>query len=257
MIAYSFSMASFYSKPYGSDSVLILAEAGPSEYDSDNTYDFTEENYEGDDLLADLLANFTMPPKQRAIKAEEDTTKSSEKINKTAWGSVDEWETAYEAYFWMHVQSPNRNYSFWGLYNNDMEAPGQLLRDLPIGEPVDLRAYFDTPGVRDFYKSSPRAGTSEMPLLEEFLNRIDEYQANLGLGKPVEEKVVEEEVKWDDNTPAELEYRQWLECAGRPRDTQAERDAIAKQNANSSHPCYRSKNSGTGTVQEGAQTVPR
>ena len=76
MIAYSFSMASFYSKPYGSDSVLILAEAGPPEYDYNNTHNFSEANYEGDDLLANLLSGVQMPPRERSVKDQQEKSKS-------------------------------------------------------------------------------------------------------------------------------------------------------------------------------------
>lgn len=214
MTGYSFSMESFYSPPYGRDSVLILAEAGPSEYDYANRHHFTEENYKGDDLLSDLLANVKMPVRQQAKKAPEDKAKPSNQITHTAWGSADEWETAYEAYFWMHLQSPDRVHNFWAIYLHDEETPGKALRGLPLGEIVDLQAYFNTPGVKEHYEFTRKNGVN-IPPLNEFLNTIAAYQANLGLGKPAEEEAVEE-VKPDEVSPGELEYRRWLDCAGRP-----------------------------------------
>lgn len=217
MIAYSFTIGSWRSVPYGEDSVLVLAEAGPAAYDYDNRHHLTEENYKGEDLLSNLLRVAKIPDRQQSAKNAKKKSEPSEKLAQTAWGSVDDWETAYETYFWMHLQSPDRNYGFWGLYYNDQEAPGRALRDRPLGEPVNLRAYFNTPGVKEEYECIRERGVN-IPPLDEFLNNIDAYQANLELGKPAEEKAVEEE-KWDDNTPAEVEYRRWLDCIARKDST--------------------------------------
>ncbi len=179
MIGYSFSMASFYSKPYSSDSVLTLAEAGPSEYDYNNTHDFTEKNYEGGDLLADLLANIKMPARQQP-KQDSPKTESSEEMTQSSWGSPYEWETAYEAYFWMHLQDPSRFPSLFVLLAQDEEASGKFLRDLPLGTSVDLKEYFSSKEVREFYEfTRQNTTTAAIPSLDDFLAGIDESQADL------------------------------------------------------------------------------
>ncbi|MBU1151774.1 hypothetical protein KJ632_03020 [Patescibacteria group bacterium] len=65
-IVYSFSIMSWHSKPYGTDSKLVLAEAGPSERYSTSSHNFTEEEYEGDDLLFDLLKVVEMPSMEQS-----------------------------------------------------------------------------------------------------------------------------------------------------------------------------------------------
>lgn len=78
MIAYSFSIMSWYSPPYGSDSVLIKAEAGPDAKYLTSRQDRSEENYSGENLLSDLLSKVKMPSREQAKKSESKTTTKSE-----------------------------------------------------------------------------------------------------------------------------------------------------------------------------------
>lgn len=214
MIAYSFSIASWESKPYGSDSELVVVEAGPSEKYFSSRYNFTEENYQGNNLLSDLLDNVKMPDRSKIITNQQEKNKSSEKITPTAWGSPYESETAYEAYFWMHVRDPSRFPNLWALLANDQEASGKMLRDLPLGSPVDLRKYFRSAEVREYYEFlRENTTTTTIPPLDEFLEHIDDYQSNLSMPKPPE-KPEEEEPPAEGTggmSPEEAEYRRWLD----------------------------------------------
>lgn len=74
MIAYSFSTMSWYSPPYGSDSVLTKAEAGPDAKYLTSRYDRSEKNYSGENLLSDLLSKVKMPSREQPKKSESKTT---------------------------------------------------------------------------------------------------------------------------------------------------------------------------------------
>lgn len=215
MVSYSFTIMSWNSPPYGSDSVLVVAESGPEAKHFTSRYNFTEENYQGADLLADLLAAVPMPSVQPVAPDE-----PIETGGQTSWGSPDEQETAYEAYFWMHLQDPSRFPNLWVLLADDQEFSGRVLRSLPLGEPVDLREYFKSREVREYYEFLRQNTTTTLiPPLDDFLNSIDQYQANLSAAKPPEE---EEPVEEDTNVidPAgEDEYRRWLDCIGDPNRT--------------------------------------
>ncbi len=76
MIAYKVSIMSWESKPYGEDSVLVLAEAGPGEMSIKSDYHFTEPNYKGSDLLANLLNAVELPAHALKKKAEKNKDKS-------------------------------------------------------------------------------------------------------------------------------------------------------------------------------------
>jgi len=76
MIAYKVSIMSWESKPYGADSVLVLAEAGPGEMSIKSDYHFTEPNYKGTDLLAGLLSAVQLPAHVQAKIDEKKKDKS-------------------------------------------------------------------------------------------------------------------------------------------------------------------------------------
>ncbi len=239
MIGYSFTMGSWNSKPYGTDSVLVVAEVGPPEEYYDNTHHFTEGNYKGDDLLANLLSAVKMPSHERPAKDSKKKTDLSEKIAQTAWGTVDDSETAYESYFWLHLQNPSLFSNFWDIYSIKTGSFGEALREKPTGEPVDLRVYFSSPGVKAYYKGIKEAGAN-IPSLDEFLNNIDQYQANLNLAKPEEKPQPSPEDRPTYVDPQVQEFDRWLkECANRPLPkTRAELDVREKEDSNPSSPCY-------------------
>ena len=64
MIAYAYSVNSWKSKPYASDSVLILAEAGPGAQYLNSEYHFTEDGYEGEQFMSNLLLMVDMPSQE-------------------------------------------------------------------------------------------------------------------------------------------------------------------------------------------------
>lgn len=72
MIAYHFSIMSWHSKPYGTDSNLILAESGPSEKYLKSDYHFTENGHKGDDLLGWLLDITPMPSRENRTTTEDE-----------------------------------------------------------------------------------------------------------------------------------------------------------------------------------------
>ena len=130
-------------------------------------------------MLADLLANIKMPARQQP-KKDSPKTESSEEMTQSSWGSPYEWETAYEAYFWMHLQDPSRFPSLFVLLAQDEEASGKFLRDLPLGTSVDLKEYFSSKEVREFYEfTRQNTTTAAIPSLDDFLAGIDESQADL------------------------------------------------------------------------------
>lgn len=238
MIAYSFSMASWKSKSYDSDSVLVVAESGPAQKYLVSRNDYSEENYEGDNLLSDLLRKVKMPDRYLSSEGDRDKKDNVSKTGaSTAWGSAnDDRETAYEAYFWMHLQLPTGYATFWETYDNT-EGMGGVLRSLPLGEPVNLRDYFNTPGVRDYYEQVRKINAS-IPTLDEFLSNIDEYQTNLNLGKlseptevkPADENTGEEEDKFE--IFLRERYNQPI-----PK-TQEEMDAFDRKFSDPNSPCY-------------------
>jgi len=67
MIAYHIGINSWHSRPYGKESVLALAEAGPPELYIRSEYHFTEEGYKGDNLLYDLLDAVEMPSREQLV----------------------------------------------------------------------------------------------------------------------------------------------------------------------------------------------
>lgn len=64
MVSYSFTFESWQSQPYGSDSVLVLAEAGPDPTYLTSKHDFTQDGYQGKNLLTDLLAKVPLPTRK-------------------------------------------------------------------------------------------------------------------------------------------------------------------------------------------------
>ena len=60
-----------------------------------------------------------MPAKRSQADDLQKKSESSEKVTQTAWGLSyqDQEITAYEIYFWMHVQEPERFSTFWETYN--------------------------------------------------------------------------------------------------------------------------------------------
>jgi hypothetical protein len=75
MIVYSFSMHTYYSPPYGKGSVLTVAESGPDPQYLTSRYDFTEEDYGGENLISDLLSKVEMPSQDQP-KSEEPKSKT-------------------------------------------------------------------------------------------------------------------------------------------------------------------------------------
>lgn len=104
----------------------------------------------------------------------------------TAWGDAAMLETAYEDFFWQYVQHPDLFSNFWAVYNGEGE-PGGYWHTLPLGEPVNLRVYFEDQTVRGRYNELREnqkrwSGDSvKMPPLDEFLANIDVHQAVLEL----------------------------------------------------------------------------
>ena len=77
-----------------------------------------------------------------------------------------------------------------------------------MGEPVNLRDYFSSPEVREYYKQL-KSNRPDMPTLNEFMNNIDEYQSNLGLAKPPAEPKPENPTAQDypnENIPVESNH---------------------------------------------------
>ncbi|MBI1918987.1 hypothetical protein HYS29_00145 [Candidatus Microgenomates bacterium] len=70
MVAYSFTIMSWNSPPYGSDSVLTKAESGPEAKYLTSRQDRSEENYSGENLLSDLLNKVKMPSREQPKKSE-------------------------------------------------------------------------------------------------------------------------------------------------------------------------------------------
>lgn len=79
MIGYAFNIMSWKSKKYAEDSVLVLAEAGPSEQYLTSNYHYTEKGYDGDDLLTNLMNAVAMPSRvqKKEEKKEELSTEES------------------------------------------------------------------------------------------------------------------------------------------------------------------------------------
>lgn len=65
MIAYSFSIMSWNSSPYGEGSVLTVAESGPEAKYLTSRLNLSEEDYQGENLLSDLLVQVKMPLRQQ------------------------------------------------------------------------------------------------------------------------------------------------------------------------------------------------
>jgi hypothetical protein len=76
MVAYKVSIMSWESKPYGEDSVLVLAESGPEAQSIKSDYHLTESNYTGTDLLAGLLGTVDFPAHVLAKSDEKKKDKS-------------------------------------------------------------------------------------------------------------------------------------------------------------------------------------
>ncbi len=74
MTAYSFSIMSWYSPPYGSDSVLTKAEAGPEAKYLTSRQDRSEDGYSSENLLSDLLNKVKMPSREQPKKSKSKTT---------------------------------------------------------------------------------------------------------------------------------------------------------------------------------------
>lgn len=201
MIAYSFTIMSWNSQAYDG------AGEPMSKKHLTSRLNLSEKNYQGENLLSHLLALVKMPSREQPL------SQTGEAVP-TSWGSPYESETAYEAYFWMHVRDPSRFPNLWVLLANDQEASGKILRDLPLGAPVDLREYFRSAEVQEYYEFlRENTTTTTIPPLDEFLERIDDYQSNLSMPKPPEEP--EEEEPPAEGTggmsPEEAEYRRWLD----------------------------------------------
>jgi hypothetical protein len=105
-----------------------------------------------------------------------------DKIGQTSWGDGESWDTAYERYFWLHLQNPKLYPDFWQAYNSE-SAEGEILRSLPVGEPVDLNSYFYSAGVAEFYERW-RKNNAHIPKIYDVIENIDEYQKNLAMPKP-------------------------------------------------------------------------
>lgn len=123
-------------------------------------------------------------------------------ITSTAWGLPEDWDSAYEGYFWMHVQEPGYA-NFWDTYNAK-SGMGAILKNFPLGEPVNLRDYFSSPEVREYYEIL-RKNKPNMPSLAEFMDNIDNYQANLEITKPTKSNQENPEIQNypDENIPIE------------------------------------------------------
>lgn len=93
MTLYSFTIMSWYSPPYGSDSVLTKAEAGPDAKYLTSRQDRSEENYSGENLLSDLLNKVKMPSREQPKKGENKITlfggSSNELDCQKFWESLD------------------------------------------------------------------------------------------------------------------------------------------------------------------------
>ncbi len=209
MIAYSFTMASFYSKPYGSDSVLVVAEAGPSEYDYNNTHDFSEANYEGDDLLADLLANVTMPSRQQ-------TTEDSQKKDGSQKTIPAHGTPISKSDYYHIIDKPGCDpwalYPETGLYcftEEEMNA---------IGASGNLGQIRNNPPTYPFFDGNEPWRAPEKSPVE---TPIDEATNN-------------------SMSDEEKEYRQWLDCIGRPvPKTREELDARELEDSTPGTNCYK------------------
>jgi hypothetical protein len=95
MISYYFSINSWHSPVYGSDSVLVLAEAGPDAQYLTSRQDLSEAEYSGEDLLSDLLAKVPMPSRdQPRDQAEENESKRSGEFPR--YYTHEEWQAIIE-----------------------------------------------------------------------------------------------------------------------------------------------------------------
>lgn len=185
--------------------------------------------------------------KDRRIKT---TPRAATEGQPTSWGSAQGWETAYENYFWVHVQHPDFYPSFWNYYG-DTSAYNEYIWTLPVGGPVDLRAYFDTPGVKEYYKDLRKAlrensNNPVMQTLEEFLANIDSYQANLEMAKPEKQPEAQAPEAPEDTSTANPETEELLrkmrECYSRPLpETESQRQEQLRQDMTPGTPCYNSQ----------------
>lgn len=93
MIAYSFSIMSWSSPSYGSDSVLTKAEAGPDAKYLTSRQDRSEDGYSGENLLSDLLNKVKLPSQEQPKKSETKTFlfdgSNNELDCKKLWESLD------------------------------------------------------------------------------------------------------------------------------------------------------------------------
>ncbi len=162
------------------------------------------------------------------------------KSQSTTWGSADNWETAYEVYFWLHIQDPRLYPTFWDAYN-DPNIINQVLRTLPLGEPVDLHAYFNTPGVREYYESMRTAANNDlMPPIANFLKDINQYQANLHAPKSEPKPEAPQPTNEITPNPEVEKFDRWLkECYNRPLSkTKAEQEERDQRDSIPGSPCY-------------------
>jgi len=146
MIVYSFSMASWESKPYGADSVLVLAEAGPGERYDSARHTYTEETYKGDDQMTELFDIVKMPSREGRTVNQQEKTEAKRTIppygtpiSKSDWGDI-----ADELGCSMWMVAPET-----GLYCYTEEESNAQLRDIESGK--DLSSLHMQPPTYPFY----------------------------------------------------------------------------------------------------------
>ena len=146
MIAYSFSMASWQSKPYGADSVLVLAEAGPGEQYHSSTHHFTEETYKGDNMMSELFDTVKMPSRERRTVDQKEKTEAKKSIPPygTPISKSDYSDITADSGCYPWIVEPET-----GVYCFTEEEMDAIVSG--IGEGIDLSSMRNRPPTYPFY----------------------------------------------------------------------------------------------------------
>ncbi|MEK7097890.1 MAG: hypothetical protein AAB906_03520, partial [Patescibacteria group bacterium] len=137
MVSYSFSIMSWESPPYGKDSVLVLAEAGPEAKDLVSRNNRSESGYEGENILSDLLSQVPMPPRQQpTTDVKKDQLVSAKK-------DIKPGDSISESEMWNIVGTSACPIWAWekeyGLYCFETEAEIAVI----VGDPPNLSNIFN------------------------------------------------------------------------------------------------------------------